>query len=363
MYCLKCGSKMTDGARFCQVCGTDMQAAGAQPTQAMGDRPTQAIGQQPTQGYGQVDQTQVMGYQEPYGQARVASDAGYENDPNNPYYYGAPMDEREAKRMANAQVKEAKAAYNDARKAAGKSNAPKVIGIIVALLVVAGVAAGVTWWLMGNNASGAAASSSSSSSSASSSADESSASDEASSEASSAASSEASGAASSAAGTAASGAASSAASAESSTASSAAAGGLASYVGTWNGTFTEQVDYSGHHCYGAEKVPFELTITDVGNSGRVTADMKVLYHGHGRVDQADIQSSNEDLVLEFKGLVGTIDSNGRFEFAADAPEGRGEIKIKFATVDKTDGTRELVAEVKSWTSNGSFTDEYQLVKQ
>ena len=124
MYCLNCGAQMTEGARFCQKCGADMQAMGAQPTQAMGAQPTQAMGAQPTQamgaqptqamgrqgaqGYAQADPTQAMGHGAPY---RQTTDAGYENDPYNPYYYSEPMDEREAKRMANAQVKEAKAAY------------------------------------------------------------------------------------------------------------------------------------------------------------------------------------------------------------------------------------------------------------
>lgn len=362
MYCLNCGAQMTEGARFCQKCGADMQAMGAQPTQAMGAQPTQAMGAQPTQamgaqptqamgqqgaqGYAPADPTQAMGHGAPY---RQTTDAGYENDPYNPYYYGEPMDEREAKRMANAQVKEAKAAYNDARRAAGKSNAPKVIGIIVALLVVAGIAAGVTWWLMGNNANGAAAGSSSSSSVASSEA--------AASESSEAASTEASAAASAASSTAEPAASSAAAS------SSSAASGLASYVGTWKGKFEQQTDYSGHHCYGAEQVELELTITDVSNSGRVLAEMKALFHSHGKVDQHDVEKSDGDVVLELKGLVSTIDSNGRFEFVADAPDGQGEITVRVETVDKPDGTRTLAATVKSFEPKGTFIDAYSLTKQ
>ncbi len=362
MYCLNCGAQMTEGARFCQKCGADMQAMGAQPTQAMGAQPTQAMGAQPTQamgaqptqamgqqgaqGYAQADPTQAMGHGAPY---RQTTDAGYENDPYNPYYYSEPMDEREAKRMANAQVKEAKAAYNDARRAAGKSNAPKVIGIIVALLVVAGIAAGVTWWLMGNNANGAAAGSSSSSSVASSEA--------AASESSEAASTEASAAASAASSTAEPAASSAAAS------SSSAASGLASYVGTWKGKFEQQTDYSGHHCYGAEQVELELTITDVSNSGRVLAEMKALFHSHGMVDQHDVEKSEGDVVLELKGLVSTIDSNGRFEFVADAPDGQGEITVRVETVDKPDGTRALAATVKSFEPKGTFIDAYSLTKQ
>jgi len=78
--------------------------------------------------------------------------------------------------------------------------------------------------------------------------------------------------------------------------------------GDWVGTLTATShDYA---CYGAEKYPFSMTIRDVSEAGHATLDTTVLLHAHDRSQlKSDIDSSELDVPVEFKGLVATLEGN------------------------------------------------------
>ena len=104
MKCPVCGSDIERGKRICDVCGSDL----ARRTQHKHVR----------------------------GQERL------------PYDPNIEIDEAKVQRSAVTELKETKAAYKEARRNAGKTNTPKILAIIVAVIIAAGAAAGVTWYVM-----------------------------------------------------------------------------------------------------------------------------------------------------------------------------------------------------------------------
>ena len=229
-------------------------------------------------------------------------------------------------------------------KRAGRTISPTAVGVIAAVLVVAVLAGGAAWWLMGqahvsdaDGGSPARSSTATSDSGGSSNAGD--------------------------------GGSSSAAFASSSAdadapGSSDGSPDLASYIGTWSGSFVSQSQTSGaYRCLGAKKAPLKLVIVDVGTSGRVTADVTVLFHNHKRVTDGEAQSTDGDTVIEVKDLVGSIDGSGAFKFSAELPDSMGTLKLSMETVDKPGGVRELSVTAESDSGYGSrFKDTYKLTK-
>ena len=118
-------------------------------------------------------------------------------------------------------------------------------------------------------------------------------------------------------------------------------------------------------CYGAEDYPIALNIKKVSATGKVTADVQVLFHEHENLTNADAATTEGDTYLEVKDLVGTLASDGSFSFQSDLTErGNNEtITIKVKTVDDPDGKRTLEATVDSRVQGGHATDLYVLEKQ
>ena len=369
MFCTKCGAELPDGTLFCTKCGKRFEGSPSEDAAAAQERlnkfeaertealRTERARVQAESGGEAADTVLPIGSTTPVAQFLDDGDLMYRSD----------LDEKEAKRAAKAELKDAKAAYKDARKAAGKSSAPKVIAIIVAVLVVAGAAAGAGWWFAGQQgqASSAVGEQAASSESASdepesaASAESSSASADSASSASDATSSNGSSASSASETSSSASTATQASSSSASAASEGPAGGIQSYIGTWEGELVAtDSTYGSKRCYGAEGHPLKLTIKDISSTGKITADAEMLYHGHEKVRQ-DISSSELDEVIEVKDLVGTFKENGSFEFAKD--DGGYDVSISVSTVDKQDGTRTL--EVVAKSNDGSFTDSYTLAKQ
>ena len=84
-------------------------------------------------------------------------------------------------------------------------------------------------------------------------------------------------------------------------------------IGTWTGIL-QPTDRSVY-CYGASDMPMIIEIKDVADTGMITADMKVCFHGHGSLENS-AASTEGDAYLEFKGLALTC-SNGRIIYDND----------------------------------------------
>ena len=68
-----------------------------------------------------------------------------------PYDPHVEIDKDSIQRSTVAELKETKAAYKEARRNAGKSNAPKIIGVLLAMVLAAGAGAAGTWYFMSKN--------------------------------------------------------------------------------------------------------------------------------------------------------------------------------------------------------------------
>lgn len=275
------------------------------------------------------------------------------------------MDDNTAKRLAESDYQKAKQAYKQARKAAGKSNKGKVIGIIL-LILISFLAGAFVMWTVGEDvipfenpfaqpkvtqqatsqssesvsseaesSSAAAASSAASENAASysSASTESASSDSASAASESSESSTSASVSSSLAASSTTNSSSSSASTSSQQSSESSAatthvttpatGTAAQYVGTWKGTLTETANLSSSskRCYGATERPLELVIDSIEATGRVKAHAKVLIHNHdlSKLDR-DIDRDISDKVVEFDDLTATYE-NGSIEFVADTSDG------------------------------------------
>ena len=108
MKCPVCGSNIRRESRYCDVCGSDLARRTKQ------------------------------------GRAHAAERLPY--DPH------MEVDESSIQRSAVSELKETRAAYKEARRNAGKTNTPKVLAILLAVVIAAGAAAGVTWYVMDQGA-------------------------------------------------------------------------------------------------------------------------------------------------------------------------------------------------------------------
>lgn len=292
--CTNCGNDIADDAQFCGKCGS------AQPTQAAAAGAPIAV-----DAAGPVSQAE--------------GSAGEQAAPSE----------------GNAGYKDAKAAYKQARRDAGKSNKPIIVLVIIGIIVVAAAAVAATLFFTGQNQPEPEAQveevvAEEPEPEAEPATDESDAIDP------SSASEEA--------------------------VLSATAGDYdgpyASYVGTWKGQMVSTEGGGYKRCYGAEGQEMVLTIASISPTGHMKASIELLYHGHSAVDRSDVDSSDGDKRVTFSDLTGTFDTEG-FEFSI--PVGTGDDNRVEIEVEE-DGSV-LVATVTSYYQDDrAETDTYELVK-
>ena len=341
MFCTQCGTNVPEDSQFCSVCGCpinqDTGVSGAGRAAGDAEEAERLARLQREQAKAlQAERERVLESYEASRNVETTPVAQVLDDGRVAYEPLSDVGGMASTKDVKAELKEAKAAYKDARKAAGKSSAPKVIAIIVAILIAAGVGAGAMWWLSGQQSGPAPAPSSSNPS-----ASDGTVSAEPPSENSSSISAP-------------------------SAPSASTQGGIESYVGIWKGDMVEPTHYwLCKTCYGAEGHPLVLDIKNVSGSGHITADASVLFHEHESLGDADAATTDGDTYIDLHDLDATLSSDGEFSFHKKLVD-RGEfdeVTITVKTVDAADGTRTLEATVESKVLGGHAADLYVLEKQ
>lgn len=293
--CDNCGSELAEGAQFCGKCGSAQDASGADATQAM----LTADGQQTQAG-------------------------------NTSAGKGAP-----AAAAPASSYKDAKAAYKQARKDAGKSNKPVIILVIMGIIVIAAAAVAATLFITGQNQS------------------------EPETQVEEVVAAEPEPEAEPATGE---GDSSDSSSISDEAVLSATAGDYdgpyASYVGTWKGQMVSTEGGGYKRCYGAEGQEMVLTITSISATGHMKASIELLYHGHSAIDRSDVDSSDGDKRVTFSDLTGTFDTEG-FEFSI--PVGTGEDNRVEIEVEE-DGSALIATVTSYYQDDRAETDTYELTK-
>ncbi len=128
-------------------------------------------------------------------------------------------------------------------------------------------------------------------------------------------------------------------------------------VGRWTATFKETSQ--SYACFGASEHPLEITITDVSDTGKITCDVTVMYHGHSRRQQtSDIDGSAADVVQSYRGLTATL-SSGRFTLNLDESDVAGkDSRLEIACAIDSEGAME--AQVTSYCNGNATTDVFAL---
>ena len=196
--------------------------------------------------------------------------------------------------ISKEEYRSAKAAYKQARKDAGKTRTPLVITIIVAILLVAGLSAFGTWYLLGQQEPEVVQE-----------------------EVVEAPEEEAV--------------------LEEESEETTPANPYDIYIGEWTGELdsTSTGFGSSQRCYGAEEEPMVLDIQSISNSGRVTASVTLLYHGHeGIRTSSEVATMTGDAVITLENLTSTFSTSG-FSFSAAVA---GEDEVTIEVVPKTTGT-------------------------
>lgn len=371
MRCPTCGAELNAGTLFCPKCGTRIsqdqvgatapaQAAPAQAAPAgAADAPTYATPVSMPDGFGNAQAAQGAPAADPgltqtvLDPAAAARNAAAGSDP-------APAEtDKERRRRLKAEVKRTRQAYRDARKAAGKSSAPKVAaGVVLALALLAGGAGGA-WAYMSQQgrqqetalqkkiddlqakvdeaekaAAGAQASNDEGASAAASSSADS-------------------------------------ATVVEGTAASTDFSSYSGYVGTWTGDLTKTVynPYGGAKglCYGAKGHPLKIDIKEIDSTGHMKLSVSVLYHGHGPepIKDNDADTVDGDTYLTFDDVTSTFDEEDGFEFTL-APEGENnKIEVKVKPKADSTSTKKFEAEVESYYHSTAVqeTDTYVIQKQ
>ena len=318
MRCPVCGADVPDGAKFCRACGSPVE--------------------------------NVTTVRPPVADTVPAPAP-------RPDFEEAPSDPKE-------ELRRAKAAYADARRAAGKSNAPKIVAACLGAALLVGAGAGATWFLMDEQARQAGdrmdelqsqlddVSERLQEETARADAAESSAGQGGGQPVATTDPAEAPGA----------GAADNTGSGDEGEAS---LDNAQSFVGTWTGELKE-VGAAYGNCFGASTHPLKITIKSINsNTGQMKADVEVLFHGHDTIND-DADSVDGDHVVTFEDLTGTFEGDGDFELKGNIDADDEYVVIKAETEEYSYGVR-LEVEVDSWAdvkygTRSIQTDSYDLSK-
>ncbi|WP_455139560.1 zinc-ribbon domain-containing protein [Thermophilibacter sp.] len=300
MNCPNCGSSLKDDARFCPVCGAPIVGGPDAP-----------------------DASRTM-------RAAVPE-------------RGA--DEPPTKEQAKESLRRARAAYADARRAAGKSYAPRVVAGVLAAAVVAGAAGGGVWYVMDQRVSEANARA-----------------DELQAQVDDLRGQLDALSAAQQAPVATTGPDAVADDASGEAAAEPTLDDAQSLVGTWTGALSETSGTA--HCYGASETPLEVTIKSVNSTtGQMTLDVSVLFHGHGDLT-TDAEKTDGDRVVTFEDLTTTYSESG-FTVRGDIEGSDDYVSISFEPQQFSYGVRlKAVAESRHYDQHlGDSTDDtYTLEK-
>lgn len=391
MRCPACGAELNAGARFCPNCGTMIsqdQAGATVPAQTgpgraasagAADGSTYATPVSMPDGFGsaQAGQGAAAGQTVPAADTRAGAPAADPSltqtvlDPAAAARAAAAANtatstdpapaetDKERRRRLKAEVKRTRQAYQDARKAAGKSSAPKVAaGVVLALALLAGGAGGA-WAYMNQQGRQQEAALQKKIDDLQAKVDE---------------------AEKAAAGAQASNDAGASAAASSSADSATVVEGTAAstefssysgYVGTWTGDLSKTVynPYGGAKglCYGAKGHPLKIDIKEIDSTGHMKLSVSVLYHGHGPepIKDNDADTVDGDTYLTFDDVTSTFDEEDGFEFTL-APEGEdNKIEVKVKPKADSTSTKKFEAEVESYYHSTAVqeTDTYVIQKQ
>lgn len=298
MNCPNCNAPLFGDARFCSACGTPIVAESSD--KGMPQTPFSAI-------------------------------------PANGHATGSRRDQ------LRSDLRKARAAYVAARRAAGKSYAPRVVACVVAAAVVAGAVGGSVWYVMSQQIKGANARA-----------------DELQAQVDDLRGQLNMPSVAQQAPTTTTGA--DAVADEAST--ELALDDASSLVGTWIGTLSETSGLA--HCYGASDTPLEVTVKNVNpTTGQITLDVSVLFHGHSYVS-SDAAATDGDRVVTFEDLTSMYSESG-FTVRGDIEGTDDYVRISFTPEKFSYGVR-LAANVESWHLSdntvefGKATDAYVLEK-
>lgn len=211
--------------------------------------------------------------------------------------------------MSKKDFKVAKAEYKEARKAAGKTRKPLVIGILIAVIVVASLSSAATWFVMSQQSSPTQ----------------------------SAVVSQDSG--------------------DGDTATP-----FSEYLGVWEGDLESTTGVYNARCYGAEASKMRLEIQSISQSGHFKASIDIIYHGHTSLTQVnDVDSADGDEKVVLDDLVGTFNQDG-LNLEKDIT--RNGNKIVFTiTPSNYNGKDEIEVQAASFfEGNKVETDTYILFK-
>ena len=314
MRCPVCGADVPDGAKFCRACGSPVE--------------------------------NVTTVRPPVADTVPAPAP-------RPDFEEAPSDPKE-------ELRRAKAAYADARRAAGKSNAPKIVAACLGAALLVGAGAGATWFLMDEQARQAGdrmdelqsqlddvnerlQEETARADAAESSAEQDSGRPAVTPEAPGAGAASDAGADSDAG---------------SGTDDEASLGNSQSFVGTWTGELKEVSTPYGN-CFGASTHPLKITIKSINSStGQMKADVEVLFHGHDTIDD-DADTVDGDRVVTFEDLTGTFEGDGDFRLKGNIDADDEYVVIEAEAEEYSYGVRLEVA-VESWSPDMFHTKQIQV---
>lgn len=308
MKCISCGAEIADGSPLCLECGAD-QVTGA----------TEILNAEPEE---------VASEPEPK-----------EDDSSRSTYDQAVEDQRQKKadeKMRLARYKEAKAAFKQARKAAGKSSAPKVIGIILLMLVCLAAGAAGLWYFWGQDLINENATLQTQLNTAKEELNVLKAENEE--------------------------------AAKKAEAAAAEAAKKQALLGNWKATFdSTAIAGSTLHCNAARSQTLKLTILNADADGTVTLNADFLYHGHNAAQMMqDQQKTDGDTYVSKAGLTGTLTSDV-IEVIVDMSDQFGEGSMAKITlrIDQSGDAPKIAATVVSQfqaETTQVITDSYSLTK-
>ena len=332
MKCAHCGAELPEGSAFCTSCGSKVEPSAQVAAQAPSSP------QMPSDAYQTPEATPVpSAWQAPASTAQ-APDATAAQPPENapltetrvsPAVEDTATSREEGERRDDEEYRRAKEAYKEARKNAGKSYMPAIAaGVVVAILLSATSAGAAGYYVKQAtepdaakvqeltdqlndaneqieslksqlaDAKKAASSASSTSSSAT-------------------------------------GSTSTESSASTGSDSSSSAGAASSvdlsrpetFVGTWQGKLTATEWTSGTNCYGGDKNPAVIKITNVNSStGQVTLDASLTYHGHTNEGASGSSATIDgDDYETYTGITGTL-KNDTLTFDVPLTQSSGDTK-------------------------------------